>query len=369
MVKKRAVILTGKAGNGHLSVADAYRYWLLKWGYQAEVYDVLPQPSDQVTKLLYKVPATYRSLYRLSDKPTLSQAMVEILAPEIERKIGQLVPDYDSADIVISTHLFVHPEGKNFKVMIILDPIVHAVYFVRPRPDYYFAFWGATLFGVKKNDLNPDKIIYTGPLARPSFYEVAKHLPNERAKRQFKKSQGIPEDHLLVLVMAGSAWIFRSARYLDSLKQAFEDEKVTFVFLCGRSKGFVEEMTEEYRGVKMFKFLRWLEEGKVAQWMAMADCGLAFSLAQMSVEAGLTKLPLFIFRLIEGQEEGYREVVNGKGVGLYLPGQPADQVELFKNLLPKREVLFKKNLEAWQKELLASPEKTRATLDRILSKK
>ena len=369
MKAKRAVILTGRAGGGHLSVADAYRYWLLKWGYQAEVYDVLPRPSDKVTQLLYKVPATYRSLYRLSDKPTLSQAMVEILAPEIEWKISQVIPDYDSADIVISTQLLVHPQGKNFKVMVILDPSVHAVHFSQPRPDYFFTFWESSLVEAKKNGLRTDKIIYTGPLARPSFYEIARHLPDEKAKRQFKQSQRIPEDHLLVLVTAGSAWISRSTRYLEYLQEVFKNEKITFVFLCGRNKSFIEEMEEEFPKAKIFRFLRWLEEDKVAQWMSIADCGLAFSLAQMSVEAGLTKLPLFIFRLIEGQEEGYQEVVSSKGVGIYLPGQPADQVGLFKNLLPYREALFKRNLEVWQKDLLACPERTKKALEQILNKK
>jgi len=366
MRTKRAVILTGKAGNGHLSVAEAYQYWLPKWGFTAEVYDVLPKPSDQVLQLLYKVPATYRSLYRLSDKPTLSQAMIEILAPEIDWKIHQLIPNYDAADLVISTNLFVHPVGGQFRIMAILDPTVHSVYFSHPQPDCYFNFWESSLAEMKKNGFRTKKIIHTGPLARPSFYENGEKYEQAKLQQELKAANNIPQDHLIALAMAGSAWIFRSAPYLDYLKKTFLDEKITFVFLCGRNRKFIREVGSRYRRVKNFKFLSWLDQSEVTKWMIAADCGLAFSLAQMSVEAGLTKLPVFIFRLIEGQEEGYRQVINGHGAGLYLPGLPADQIELFKNLLPHRDKLFKKNLEIWQKELLAGPEKTHQALEQVL---
>lgn len=367
MRSKRAVILTGKTGGGHLSAAEGYQYWLPKWGYQAEVYDVLPTTSDKFTELVYKNTTVYRSLYRLADQPALAEAVIEAFSLEMERRIKKIIPDIEEADMVISAHGFVHPKTKNLKIMLILDPTTQSVYFAPPKSDYYLAFWQESLKEVKKFKVNPKKIIYTGPLARPTFYHYGRTYLRKDWEKNFKERNKIPQDHLLVLVLAGSAWINRSKRHLPFLYEAFKNQKVTLAFLCGKNKAFIKEVAEEFPKRPNFRFLSWLSEEEMASWMAAADCGLAFSLAQMSVEAGLMRLPLFIFRLIEGQERGYKEVIENKGVGIFIPGQPEDQVAVFKSLLKHLDSLFTKNLEGWQKELLASPERTRATLDRILN--
>lgn len=367
MTKKRAVILTGKTGGGHLSAAGAYRYWLPQWGYQVEVYDVLPRPSDKFTELVYKNPKTYRSLYRISDQPGLAEVVTETFNLEMERRIRKIIPDIESAEMVISTHGFVHPKTKNLKIMLLLDPLVHSVYFSPPKADYYFAFWEETLPQIKNYRVSPKKVIYTGPLARPTFYQSSRNYLNPDFRREFRVKNKIPLDHLLVLVTAGSAWINRSRKHLPILQEAFKNQKVTFVFLCGRNKAFLKEVKEELPKRANFRFISWVDEERMAAFMAAADCGLAFSLAQMSVEAGLMRLPLFIFRLIEGQEEGYREVVENKGVGLFIPGRPEDQVAIFKSLLKHLNGLFADNLNRWQQELLSCPQRLKETLALISS--
>jgi len=97
--------------------------------------------------------------------------------------------------------------------------------------------------------------------------------------------------------------------------------------------------------------------------MNAADFGIAFSLAQMSAEAGLSRLPIFIFSLMSGQEEKYRDVVENRGVGFYLPGKPKIQVAVLKSLYPNIRNLLWDNLELWQDTLLKTPDQMRKMID------
>lgn len=367
MEPKRVIVLTGKAGQGHFSIAKAYGYWLKKWGYLVELADVLPSLNDKLINFLYKTPQTYKSLFEFSNKPSFAEIMVESTHSQIKKNILKTIPNYSSFDLVISTYPLIHPEGSAKKIMILPDPIAHAAYFSAPQPDYYFAFWSKAVEEAEKFEVEDKKILLVPPLARQAFYEIGEKVlkQKKRFKNSLKKKLGIPHDHLLALVMAGSGWVYRTDDYLQILRDSFKDEQVIFCFVCGRNQKWQEEKASEYSGEKNFRFLGWLSEEEMAQWMAAADFGLAFSLAQMSVEAGLVGLPLFIFRLIEGQEEGYQEEIERKGVGMFIPGEPENQVKVFKTMIKQESSLFEKNLLLWQKELLAGPVKVKRLISAI----
>jgi len=365
MLKKRVLILTGKAGSGHLTVAQAYQYWLTKWGYEAWVLDVLPPINEKINNWLYKVPKTYKQLFAFSNNKAWARLVTLPSKMEIERRIRKLAPDYKSADMIISTHPLIHPTWGKKRVMTLMDPIVHAVYLVLPRAQHYISFWKDCEGNTKGFGIAAKRVSYTGPLARPLFYENARNLRKNHYKGECKKTLGIAPETTLVLVMAGQAWIYRAAEYLQYFKNIFRKENVIFAFMCGKNKDFAQQMSSKYRRVKMFKILNWLSEEEVCRWMAAADFGVAFSLAQMAVEAGLSKLPIYIFRLIEGQEEGYRAVIEDNGVGMYVPGEPQNQVEILKVLYKHTQTMFGKNLVNWQKELLEAPNRVKKVLEKI----
>lgn len=369
MKKKRVVILTGKAGQGHLSIAGAYQYWLEKWGYQAEIYDVLPSLNSKLLALLYKAPATYKSLFKMSNQPLIAQMMAETIMPEVEKRIASRVPKYATADIIISTYPLIRPpKTRAVRIMLLPDPVAHAAYFTDPEPDYYFAFWEQSLKEAARFVPDMTKVIYTPPLARSSFYEVGRKVASAAFRADLKHKFGIPKDHLLILVVAGGAWIYRAKEYLEPLQKTFGGEKIVFAFVCGKNQKFAERILADYGHEPIFKVLSWLPEKEMAKWMAAADYGLAFSLAQMAVEAGLTSLPIFVFRLIEGQEDGFREIIDNKGVGMNIPGEPEKQVALLKVLLKHAKGIFAKSMSSWQKELLSGPSQVKSIIWHLTKK-
>jgi hypothetical protein len=336
-------------------VAEAFNYWLNKWGWQVRVLNVLPAINGRINDLLYRVPKTYHQLFELSNNQNIARLMTASLRLEVDRRLKKMAPDCRAADLVISTHPLLHPDGGLKKIILLPDPVIHALYIVKPRPDYYFAFWPEATPDLKRWGISPRKIVQTGPLARAAFYQKTK-TKTVVLKNSYSK---------IALVLAGSGWMQRAADYLELLRTSFKNEQLLFVFICGKNKDFVQKMALKYRRYPKFKFLGWLAAGEIAAWMRRADFGLAFSLAQMGVEAGLCRLPIFILRLIEGQEEGYRKVIENRGVGMFLPGDPPNQIALLKLLYPHTEELFGKNLVVWQKELLSVPPRLKKIVSEI----
>ncbi|OIN93323.1 hypothetical protein COS81_03345 [candidate division WWE3 bacterium CG06_land_8_20_14_3_00_42_16] len=361
--KKNVLILTGKSGGGHLSIAQSFCYWLNKWGYNAQIYNIIPVLNKKINDFLYHTPRTYKSLFKISNRYPLADIMTFSFHLDLERKLKKSVPNYSLTDIVISTHPLVHPQKGKIRIMIVPDPTVHATYKAVPKADYYFIFWPEALERAKKIKINNDRLIVTNPLARISFYRIGKLCQNEKNRQQIRQQLGISSDTKIGLVMAGSEWINRVKNYLDPLASEFSQKKVLFVFLCGKNIKFMSQLSAKYSSLKIFKFLGWLDEEEVATWMNAADFGIAFSLAQMSAEAGLSRLPIFIFSLMSGQEEKYRDVVENRGVGFYLPGKPKIQVAVLKSLYPNIRNLLWDNLELWQDTLLKTPDQMRKMID------
>lgn len=361
--QKNVLILTGRSGGGHLSIAQSFQYWLNSWGLNTQIFDIIPTFNEKINKLLYHNPKTYKSLFKISNSYPLADIMTSSFRLNLERKLKKSVPNYSSTDIIISTHPLIHPRKGRIRIMIVPDPIVHATYKAAPKADYYFIFWPEALGQMLKSKIKRKSLLVTNPLARRSFYQIGKLCQNEKKRQNIRAQLGIYPDTRVGLVIAGSEWIDRAKDYLELLSAEFSQENVLFVFLCGKNKKFINKMSQKYASLKIFKFLDWLNEEQMAIWMNAADFGIAFSLAQMSAEAGLSKLPLIIFKLMGGQEEKYRDVIENRNVGFYLSGKPKTQVAVLRLLYRNIRNLLAKNLEQWQDTLLKTPDQIKKIVE------
>lgn len=366
MANKRVVILTGKAGMGHLSIASALDFWTRKFGYNSEVIDIIPPSSDRIYKIMMKVPQIHAAFYRSSNNLMTAELMIKSFQREFTSKLKRFSPLCQQADVVIATHPLIHPAvGKN-KVITIVDPSVHASYCCEPCADKYFVFWDESIAQLKKFKIPTNKIYSAHPLARESFYRIGKTIINHEDKSKYKKLLNLNPELPLGLIMAGGGWIDRIKPYLDQLAASFPPGTVNLAFLCGKKKAFARKMRQKY-SQSNFIFLDWLTEKQMASWMGAADFAIALTLAQMSVEAGLCRVPIYIFNLIEGQEEGYRQVILNHHVGASIYGKPEKQVAILKKWLPNNQKSFNKSLAIWQKQLLNGPEEYHQLLKDIIN--
>jgi len=339
---KHIAILSGEGGQGHLSVAKAIQAWCKIWGLSADIFDVLPKINDKVYKVLNKFPKSYNSLFKLTDNISVANIFMEATKFDVERRIKKYKCDLSTYNLVISTHPFLHPICSAKTAMVVLDPTVHASYFAKPHTDTYISFYNKETEKILKAGIPQDDVIVTGPLARPLFYEQAKK-PRQEDK--------------IILVTAGGAWIRKSNKYIEMLDEISKNHGYKFVFVCGKDKKFQKERSEEYKKNTNLIFLGWQELRDMANWIGKSSAILAFSIAQMSIEAGIFGKPIFIADYIAGQEDGYKEILVSKKVAKVLYGKPVEKMEQLKTYLTEANPIKNANLTKWQKELFLVPNK------------
>jgi hypothetical protein len=76
-------------------------------------------------------------------------------------------------------------------------------------------------------------------------------------------------------------------------------------------------------------------------------------------------MPIFVYNLIPGQEEGYKTILQEKGVGKYLAGKPETKVGLMKKMIYSSPAFNNKNINSWQEYLLLAPEKLKEVVEKI----
>jgi len=218
------------------------------------------------------------------------------------------------------------------------------LYTASPRPEYYISFW-----------VHDRRFTTLGPIARPGFYDRT----NEQSKDYYKTKLGWDPAKKYFAMLAGGEWIGRAQDYMDILGYSFRSENYAFVFICGKNDRFRQEMSERYKNTG-FIFLGWLNDVEMALVLKACDYGLCFTTAQMVVEAGLARLPLFIFENLGAQEAGYTDLVEKNGVGKQLKGGYWDKIDRLKELVPQSQKLFDKNLGKWADYLLGRPKEWEA---------
>jgi len=258
-----------------------------------------------------------------------------------------------------------HPRAGKISAVVLVDPTTHASYFSPPHPDYYIILWEESLKTLPDSAKTKSKIISTGPLARPAFYDVAEKLNSFKDKIYFKEKLGLSPDKRYCLIMAGGAWISRAEKFIPLFDKHLDGD-IEFVFVCGRNTRFCNKMTKRYGNNPRFRFLSWLNETEISEWMGACDYGIFFSVAQTLTEAGLCLLPVYLFSYIKGQETAYKDIIIDRGLGQNLTGNRTAKVLAFKNLIGQNDPALEVSMLNFKKYLENSKNSLRDSLKELL---
>lgn len=339
MINNKVLILTGKAGQGHISIAESVGYWTSQWGFEPKLLDILPGWVETTYKLNLKT-HTHTPVFKATNNKYLSGLIIRDYNKSLEERVAAICPDYKDSNIVISTHPGIHPAFAKVNIMVVPDPTVHKIYMIKPQPQHYISYW--------KKDRRYE---FLGPLARKDFYNELKQF----SKQTLKRACGFDPKKTTGIILAGGEWIGRARDYIDALGYAFDPDKYEFIFVCGSNDKFRQEKEVEYKNTN-FVFLGWQNGEQMNRVLRAGDFGICFSTGSAFViESGLCKLPLYIADTLGGQEDGYVQIVEKNGVGRYLKGNYWDKIDRLKEFAPQTSKLFSKNLDKWSNYLMNRP--------------
>lgn len=365
MSKKKALIVSIKAGGGHTSLANALQTHLTSWGYETQHLQILGDSIEKTYKLQDKL-GIYELAYKLADNPRVSRALLKLFEKRVESELKKQSPDYEKGlDLVISTHFLAHPKIGKQRIMYIPDPLYHFGWGIKRNMDYFFCAWQeASQELCKKAPSLSNKVRTVGLIRNPIFYTYAKKSVEDiNFKNNMKSELGL-SGHKVILITGGGIFIRKSSRYLKQIAlEAQKHQNTKILVLCGSDSEFKKRAQKQYKNYPVLEFKGWLTSEEMARYMCTADFTFSFSAAQTAVESTMLGTPCLIFDYIRGQETAYVSLLTSNKVALELKGNKKKKLlKAFEIVLPNSSPF---ELIPWQKSQLDVPEKLKQVLNSL----
>ena len=329
---KSVLILTGDAGMGHRSAAEAIQKALkmiLGDGCKTEINNPLNHPNvpnfikdsqSDYDEIVKNLPELYEIGYKVSDSSfpvSLMEGGFTILLVNLLRKILKEV----NPDLIICTYpIFMAPlkvilnarKRKVPLITVVTDLVtVHQVWFND----------GATLCTVPtqsardkalKAGLHPEQVINCGIPVDPNILAL-KETPVAELREELGWQQGIP--NLLIIGSPRVASLFDTVEILNYSGYALQ-----FALVAGGSQNLYDEFKQvdwQYPATT-YNFVE-----NIPKLMRAADIILCKAGGLIVSESLASGLPLILIHALPGQEKGNVDFVVENGAGQFCP-KPLD---------------------------------------------
>jgi 1,2-diacylglycerol 3-beta-galactosyltransferase len=322
---RKLLLLFSDTGGGHRSAGEAVIQALERShpGQLAiQFVDVLkeyaPPPLNRLPALypdMVRYPALWRMGYRLSDGRLRARALNRTSWPYIRRAVHRLVNEH-SADLVVSFHpLFVAPylyvqHRPRVPFLVVVTDLVstHSLWY-SVETDLTLVPTEQARERALHNGLAPERVKVTG-------LPVARRFCEPRGDpRQIRAELGWPEDLPMVLLVGGGEGmgpLLETARALAAL-----DCELGLAVVAGRNARLVDELGSIDWEIPTFIYGF---EQRMPQLMRAANLLVTKAGPGTITEAINAHLPMVLYSLLPGQEDGNVDFVINHGLGVWAPG-------------------------------------------------
>jgi processive 1,2-diacylglycerol beta-glucosyltransferase len=327
---RRVLIVSVKAGAGHLKAAEAVEAAIRKYQPNAEVRNVdLLDCSNELIKYLYgkmylDVVKAFPELYAYSYKHYESSK--RFIKPRflIDKfnfsELFEMVENF-SPDIVVPTHFiseavlenYRRKREKHFKIAVTLtDYEFHPVWLVS-NIDLYFTATEEVKSSLLFHGVAREKVIASGVPIHPKFSE-------EKDRKALLAKYGLSNQSPVILISAGSFGV-------TPLSEVFEDfgsvkEEFQIMVVCGNNaelkKDLEAKQKSEPRLKRVFGFVDFMDE-----LMAFSDLLITKPGGITVSESMAVGLPMILIEPIPGQEEANADYLIEQGAGVKARSLPA----------------------------------------------
>ena len=319
----RILIVSVRAGAGHLKAAEALEMAFRKFQPGAEVKNVdLLDHSTELIKYLYgklylDVVRAFPELYAYSYKHYESSKKFTKPRFLIDRfnfsDMFGIVEDF-APDTVIGTHFisaallenYRRKKKKTFRMAVTLtDYEFHPVWVV-PNADLYFTATEEVKNSLSFYGVPPGRIVPSGIPIHPNFSE-------EKEREELLDKYGLNQQSPVVLISAGSFGVTPLAEVISDFRLIKDDFQI--VVVCGNNVKLKKELEtkqkSENRLKKVFGFVDFMDE-----LMGMSNL-LITKPGGITVSESIARgLPMIFIEPIPGQEEANADYLVERGAGV-----------------------------------------------------
>jgi 1,2-diacylglycerol 3-beta-galactosyltransferase len=355
---KRALFLISDTGGGHRSAANAITAALDEikepFAFEHRIEDVAAHCSFPLTQLglgysmaLRYAPPVYGALYYATNGRRRYRALVRFCEPLYRERLRDLFLSYHP-DVIVSVHPLLNHAAlrarsdagmQNVPIVTVITDLgkVHESWLM-PDADAVVVPAREVYERALSRGISPSRLRLLGQPIHPRFDDVT------GTKEELRATLGLPQDRLVVMLMAGGEG---GGKLLPTtLALAKARLPIHLLVVCGRNEPLRTKLDEVSRSLPTPMTVLGFTD-KIPEYFRAVDLLVTKAGPGSLAEANAAQLPVIVYDYVPGQERGNVEFVRHNGLGAVALHSAAEVVGAVKAMIrtPRRLEEIRRNQE------------------------
>ena len=355
---KRALFLISDTGGGHRSAANAITAALDEIkepvGFEHRIEDVAAHCSFPLTQLglgysmaLRYAPPVYGALYYATNGRRRYRALVRFCEPLYRERLRDLFLSYHP-DVIVSVHPLLNHAAlraradagmQHVPIVTVITDLgkVHESWLM-PDADAVVVPAREVYERALSRGISPSRLRLLGQPIHPKFDDVT------GTKEELRRALGLPEDRLIVMLMAGGEG---GGKLLPTtLALAKARLPIHLLVVCGRNEPLRAKLDEVARALPTPMTVLGFTD-KIPEYFRAVDLLVTKAGPGSLAEANAAQLPVVVYDYVPGQERGNVEFVRHNGLGAVALHSSAEVVRAVRAMIrtPHRLEEIRRNQE------------------------
>lgn len=355
---KRALFLISDTGGGHRSASNAITAALDEikepYAFEHRIEDVAAHCSFPLTQLglgysmaLRYAPPVYGALYYATNGRRRYRALVRFCEPLYRERLRDLFLSY-KPDVIVSVHPLLNHAAlraradahmQHIPIVTVITDLgkVHESW-LTPEANSVVVPAREVYQRALSRGISPSRLRLLGQPIHPKFDDVV------GTKEELRAQLGLPQDKLVVMLMAGGEG---GGKLLPTtLALAKAKLPAHLLVVCGRNEHLKEKLEELAPSLPTPMSILGFTD-KIPEYFRAVDLLVTKAGPGSLAEANAAQLPVVVYDYVPGQERGNVDFVRNNGLGAIALHGAAEVVQAVRNMLrtPDRLAQIRRNQE------------------------
>ncbi|MDE2482927.1 MAG: glycosyltransferase [bacterium] len=355
---KRALFLISDTGGGHRSASNAITAALdeiqAPYAFEHRIEDVAAHCAFPLTQLglgysmaLRYAPPVYGALYYATNGRRRYRALVRFCEPLYRERLRDLFLSY-KPDVIVSVHPLLNhaalraradAEMQHIPIVTVITDLgkVHESW-LTPEADAVVVPAREVYERALSRGISPSRLRMLGQPIHPKFDDV------DGTREQLRAALGLPQDRLVVMLMAGGEG---GGKLLPTtLALARARLPIHLLVVCGRNEPLRLKLEEAASSLPTPMTVLGFTD-QIPEYFRAVDLLVTKAGPGSLAEANAAQLPVVVYDYVPGQERGNVDFVRHNGLGAVALHGAGEVVQAVRNMIrtPERLAQIRRNQE------------------------